>query len=316
MVDGLGKAAFNRDLVDGFVDALNAAYSGDSGWWRNLADDPDIFVAIRGGYLNAYYKGNSLMRLNLKGGKLCGDIHYKYLLKPTRKPEYVSVVDGTPSVESHADLFLSDLSDVASLKKAASPYVGVEKAGVHDIIRSNPNIVDVEIAFGSTEGDDGKPTAPRVDFAALQEDEDAVRLRFFEAKHFSNPELRASGDKPPVLAQIERYGDLLSAHAGDVLAAYMRVFSYLQNMQGNALHNGVRDHLMRLVLSEEKPLELDPNPRLVVFGFDDDQKKGAAWAPHLQKLREAIGDRLLCRGNAKGFTAGIATGSVPTTGAV
>lgn len=314
MVDGLSKAAFSRYLVDGFVDALNAAYGDSSGgWWRNLADDRDVFVAIRGGYLNAYYKGNSLIRLDLKGGKLSGAVHYKYLLKPSFELEYVSVVDGRPKVQEHGDFFLSDLSDISSLKKAATPYAGIEKAGVHDIIKNNPNVVDVEIAFGSIGADDGKATAPRVDFAALQEDADAVRLTFFEAKHFSNPELRSSGEKPPVLVQVERYSKLLAAHADDVRVAYLRAFSHVQDMRGVGIRHPVRDRLMQLALSEEKPLVIDTLPRLVVFGFDDDQKRGTAWAPHRKKLRDAIGDRLLCRGSTAGFSSGISAGKSVTT---
>ena len=323
MVGNMTKAEFNRTLPDGFLGALNAAYSAESGWWRNLADDPHIFIAIRNGYLNAYYKGNSVMRLNLgPGGQLRGSTHYKYLLKPSHRPEYVSVVDGQPVIASHEQLFLSDLSDVALLKNAAKPYAGVEKAGVHEIIKSNPNIVDVEIAFGSVSAADGKATAPRMDFAALQSNGEEVRLTFFEAKHFSNKELKASADNtPPVVAQIERYSALLRTHADEVHDAYLSVFSYFLGMKGNVLHNPVRaarDRLMELVLSEKKRLVIDLEPRLVIFGFDDDQKKGKVWAPHIEKLKNGLRSetkslsRVLSKGDPKSFTVGISA----TTGAV
>lgn len=310
MVDGLDGAAFTRHLEQGFLKGLNDVYDGDNRWWRNLADDPDIFIAIRGGYLNAYYKGSSLLRLSQKGGGLCGDIHYKYLLKPERKPEYVSVVDGTPAIRSHEDFFLTDLSDVGSLKKAADLYAGTEKAGVHDIIKKNPNIVDVEIAFGSEKGDDGKSTVPRLDFAALQETADGIRLVFFEAKHFSNGGLRAKNGQPAVLTQIERYGGLLNRHAATVLESYQQMFSSLLCMKGANVRNPARDRLMQMVASGEKPLELDPDPRLVVFGFDADQKAGPYWSVHLQKLKDALGTRFLAKGDTKGFTSGISDGFI------
>src|SRR3954462_8805223 len=55
----------------------------------------------------------------------------------------------------------------------------------------------------------------------------------------------------------------------------------------------------------EKPLVICDRPRLVLFGFDDDQKKGAVWTKHLDKLVGELGsDRVLVRGNATGFTMG------------
>ncbi|WP_210162124.1 hypothetical protein [Amorphus coralli] len=302
------KAEFNRELPGGFVAALNTAYAAENRWWRNLADDPDIFIAVRGGYLNAYYKGSSLMRLTLPKGELCGSVHYKYLLKPSHRPEYTKIVAGRPDITDPGELFLSDLSDVASLKRAAEPYAGLEKIGVHGIIKSNPNIVDVEIAFGAGGSADGKATAPRMDFAALRRTGDEVRLTFFEAKHFSNQELRASGEvEAKVVAQINGYGALLSARRDDVCAAYRKAFSYLLDMDGKSIRKPVRDELMALVVSGKLPLVIDCEPRLVIFGFDADQKGGSVWGLHLDKLKAALPGRVLVKGASDGFKTGIST---------
>jgi hypothetical protein len=49
-------------------------------------------------------------------------------------------------------------------------------------------------------------------------------------------------------------------------------------------------------------------PRLVIFGFDEDQERGLVWKVHREKLRNALGeDRVLLRGNPAGFTRGICT---------
>lgn len=304
MVDGV-KAAFERRLAEGFVPALNAARR-EGGWWRNLADDRDVFVAVRAGYLNVYRKGNSLVRLDLKDGRPVGSVHYKYLLRPDVKPEYVAVVDGRPLIAAHEALFIPDLSDVGALKKAAEPYSGVEKSGVHAIIRSNPNVVDVEIAFGGVSGE-GAASAPRVDFAALREGPDAIRLAFYEAKDFSNKELRAAEGPAPVVGQVERYGRLLAANRTAVEDAYRRVFEALLAMEGEGIRNEVRDRLMRAVLDGSKPFMVDPDPWLVVFGFDDDQRRGTAWAPHLADLKDRLKGRVLMKGKPAGFTAGISS---------
>ncbi len=62
--------------------------------------------------------------------------------------------------------------------------------------------------------------------------------------------------------------------------------------------------MKRIVNSPEK-LVVDETPRLIVFGFDEDQKNGKNWKPHREKLRDAIGNRLLLRGSSKEFRKGI-----------
>ena len=58
----MATPAFNRGLCDAFVEVLNNEYE-KGGWWRNLVDDAETFVAIRDDYLNVYYRGNSLLKL-------------------------------------------------------------------------------------------------------------------------------------------------------------------------------------------------------------------------------------------------------------
>ena len=60
----MATPAFNRGLCDAFVEVLNNEY-GKGGWWRNLVDDKETFLAIRENYLNVYYRGNSLLKLDL-----------------------------------------------------------------------------------------------------------------------------------------------------------------------------------------------------------------------------------------------------------
>ena len=61
------------------------------------------------------------------------------------------------------------------------------------------NNVDVEIALTGQKEDDSKVRALRADFAALRDNPESIELVFFEAKHFSNPELRANGGQTPTI---------------------------------------------------------------------------------------------------------------------
>ncbi|NYZ11609.1 hypothetical protein HL658_03535 [Azospirillum sp. RWY-5-1] len=298
-------AVFDRGIDEAFVSALNVAYD-EGGWWRRLADDTDLVVAIRSNYLNVYWRGNSLLRVAHEKGRLVGRVHYKYLLRPDRTPEYVGVKDGRAVIPDPASFLTQDIGDVQSLKAAAKPYAGAEKIGVHNIVMSNPNIVDVEVAF-AVAGMKGDAGNPRVDFAAVHEMANEVRLVFYEAKLFSNAEARAGGDAPPrVVEQIGRYASLLRQHDGQVERSYNRVFTNLLTVKGVVGRHPERDAVLRKVLSGEKPVVICDRPRLVLFGFDDDQKRGAVWAKHRGKLVDLLGaDRVLLRGSSVGFTTGI-----------
>ena len=101
-------------------------------------------------------------------------------------------------------MFTKNLADTDDLKKAAKRYAGSEKTGVHNIVLANPNIVDLEIAFAAGSSDEADKSASLIDFAALKKTGQGFEIVFFEAKDFSNGDLRASGGADPkVIGQIE-----------------------------------------------------------------------------------------------------------------
>lgn len=295
---------FKRGLSPDFVQRLNEEYCS-GGWWKAIADDQQLFIAIRDEYLNVYWKGNSLLRLWMEGGSLRGEAHYKYLLRPDIKNPYIPIDGGCPKLGNPADFFLGDFSDVASLKRAADAYAGEEKIGVHKIVMSNLNIIDVEVAFGTDNEESGARVAQRIDFAALRERRGKWELAFYEAKAFANPELRAKNKEAPVLKQIERYKKFLRTAYSDVADSYRTVCGNLYALNGvnrrfSSMHDG-----LKCIADGKFDLRISDEIRLVVFGFDGDQGNGAVWDEHRQKLREVLGDNLLLKGDAKGLTRGI-----------
>ena len=50
-----------------FVEALNELYDQPDSWWRRLVDDRSLFLAVRDNYVNVYWLGCSLLRLNTVG---------------------------------------------------------------------------------------------------------------------------------------------------------------------------------------------------------------------------------------------------------
>jgi hypothetical protein len=261
-----------------------------------------LFIAIRKDYINVYLNGSSLLKLWLEGNELVGETHYKYLLTPDANRPYVKVVGGQAQIASHADMFLPDLSNLQALKRAADAYSSGEKSGVHQIVMSNPNVIDVEIAFGAENEKTGSITANRIDFAALRQQPAGLEVVFYEAKQFSNKELRASGGDVPVLEQLRRYESFLRSEQQALADSYRMVCENLVAL------DGVRERYasMQSVMRDLPNFVIQSEVRLVVFGFDNDQKNGANWSGHRDKLKAVLGDKLLLKGDAKDFTNGIA----------
>ena len=299
-------STFNRGLDDEFVDALNREYDKEDGWWRAFVYDKDVFLAIRENYVNVYYRGCSLLRLELKDDTVVGKVHYKYLLRPSACNEYVKVVDGGANLDDAKSWFLGDIGKIDSLKKAATPYAGDEKTGVHDILSANNNILDVEIAFGKDESATG---APRLDFAAIRKSGEEAKIVFFEAKHFKNHNaLRKSGDaKPEVVKQIATYRSKLRDNHDAIAKSYCRVCCNLRSLRGVAERHAERHAMLESIASGQQKLTVDENPVLIVFGFDGDQKVGKHWERHRQKLETELKGRVRFKGNSSEFKSGIST---------
>lgn len=290
---------FKRYLSPEMTTALDREYSKENSWWCTLTDHEDTLIAIRDGYLNVYRNGCNLAKVEFRNGSLVASIHYKFLMKKNINSPYIACSEGRPQITNTSDLFINSLCEIGDIKYWTDKLGGDEKTGVHRIICSNPNIIDTEIAI-SDESDDDDIKNSRIDFCAIQEENGRLFLRFFEVKHYSNNALRAKGDTPPkVLSQLMEYQTKLGSQSDTILKAYIDAIRITAQIEGNNI-------LGKSVASSElEKLEVDPQPRLVVFGYDDDHKNGRFWS-HMEKLREHLGEeRLLLRGSANGFDVGI-----------
>lgn len=286
---------FERGLSDDFVCSLNDLYR-DKGWWADIVNDPQTFVAIRKDYINVYYRGASLVRVEHSKDGIAAHIHYKYLLAPSlpKRKQYVRFgASGEVDEPSTLRGIVRDRIDSAALKAAARNYVGDEKSGVHAISLKSANaVVDVEIAISKG----GR--APRIDIASLVDDGDTIAVRFFEAKAFSSGELRAENDVPPaVVKQINAYSVLVRERESQIVSSYQRMCENLAKLDGIDL-TGRRGELVNAVAANDKRLSVDKTPTLVVFGFDQDQRDGKVWRKHWQKLQQQLARKPIAFGKA------------------
>jgi hypothetical protein len=306
--------SFKRGISNqDFITALKEEYN-TGGWWQGIVDDKELFIAIRNEYINVYYKGNSLLKLSFVNGELLAETHYKYLIRPNVKPFLIKtsanmafIPNGTKGVLDN--YLIHNLSEIKSIKTASASYSGTEKEGIQKIILSNDNIVDLEIALTQEAEEDEmnpeqgrKSSAKRIDFAALQKKDSYYELIFFEAKDFSNKDLRAKGSAvPEVIQQINNYEKLLNQYQEDIINSYKLVCSNLCEILPKNLHKK-----LIVDIAEGASMKVNIEPRLVVFGFDEDQKEGSIWSPHKHKLVKSLGEKFLAKGDPTDFRNGIA----------
>lgn len=315
---------FKRGLSAESMRALQklAASSGDN-WWKEVLGAKDLLLSVRSGYLNAYVKGQSVFKITFERSGDGDDqprlaIHYKYLIKPelAKKDPYV-VFDGKkfsvdPDEIVHT-VFESKLT-LPQLIKTAARFSGAEKTGVHKIALNEPKVIDLEVAFTATDESDS-PSAPRMDIAVLVPNKlGGASLVFCEAKCFDNKELSSLEGvtekglpagvlerRISVVAQLQKYQVFIGSEANNELLvkSYIRVCKALVEISRQ--HPGRKvDELVQQVADEDVKLSIHPNVYLLVYDFDDDQKKGAV-KTRLTTLRNK-GIKIIAKGKASDFS--------------
>lgn len=301
--------AFTRALDQKFIDKLAALaqpVQGKATWWSDVLADNSLLIGVRGGYLNVYWRGQSIFRVAPTASGISATTHEKYLLDPALESQ-VPLVEGVFELQSLNERGFIDTYDgpatLKKLKASSGIYAGLEKIGCHEIAARNANVVDVEIAFPGivSLNDDGPArTAPRIDFASFEADGDAARLVFWEAKDFSNPELRAKEpNTPKVIRQIEVYKRYLSDNPEAVVNSYRQMAANLVALKEMGWTRATSP-LIEEVATGERRLTLGKAPKagLVIFGYDAAQRDHSSWKNHLGRLKGAI-DHIIAAGDPK-----------------
>lgn len=314
-----------RGLSAAFLDDLEAlARAPEGGWWRDMLARPDLVLAVRAGYLNVYYRGAALYLIGQRQGRIVASTHARYLVRQRQGSADLSA-DGAFALDPDQALWrhYAGPQTLGEMLRAAAHLAGPEKDGVHDLVLASPRVVDVEIslsaaapqatrageALGGTDPscDPKASRQDRIDVATLTEREGKAFVSFHEAKHFTNPELRAGPTrKPPVVAQIERYRATLTHHASQLSLSYQavaRALVRLDRLRQEVTGPGTTSRLDPLVIrvaEDPVPPAIDTEPRLVVFDFDEDQRDGSVWGRHRTRLAQEFGLQVYAVGSTRG----------------
>ncbi len=287
-----GKSQYRRGLDDEFVAGLGVLARQHT-WFADVLQDEDLILGIRDNYLNVYWCGQSLFKIEWRGKRILVSTHPKYLVDPDLA-DPVAFTEGTFQVQSLRPLLERyDEHTLSRMKRAAKLYRGREKQGLHAIIRANPNVIDTEIALAEGSG----RTVMRLDVAAIVDGPEGLKVRFWEAKHFLNPELRSRG-RASVVDQIGRYRELISAGREEILRSCRRIAENLVELSGFNQNRRVSEEVRQVAAGKTLALEEPPFVGLLVYGFDRAQKQHADWLKHLGALEQEAGLSIQCKGSA------------------
>lgn len=237
----------------------------------------DVFPAIRDGKIDFYHRGGKLFSYEGKKG-FTTHLKYASVLTGAGKKDYVKESD-LPSL--HSIKSFTDTQVYDRIKENCAVYAGIEAVAVSQVYnmfsfakskRSKSIVVlDIEISFKQEDMDEPSSDRERIkrdriDFVLMNIE--TQELKFYEAKIFSNNEIRAVGT-PKVIGQLERYRKQL-ANKTEILNQYANYVEAVNEL---------------FECNLPAPEQIDPEPCLFICGFDDDQKRGRL-KQEIKKLRE------------------------------
>lgn len=224
-------------------------------WINEIEKDcktQNVFFAIRDNQIDFYHKGGRLFCFDNNDFKT----HLKYASVITSNGK-----DYLTETELSTYKLASDFeTNYLRIKENCSNYSGIEASGVSDIYHkhsylsdSNVVVLDIEVSFESlNEGN----KQDRIDILFFNKK--TKTLQFVEAKHFSNNEIW-SKSTPKVISQINRYESQIQKRKIEILSEYVEYVKTINKIFG---------------ISLPKPIDIDKKVTLLIFGFDNDQKKG------------------------------------------
>jgi len=223
----------------------------------------DVFPAIRNNRIDFYSNGGKLFSYDKSRGFTTHRKYASVIMEGDIKGDYINLHD-LKKCKLIKDFELG----YDRIKELCGLYSGIESQGVSRLYnrfshsknkrKSKIVVLDIEISFKSEE-----KIQDRIDLLLFNTEN--KNLMFYEAKEFSNNEIRAQKGKkdPEVFKQIERYKKQLNSvtKVNEIIEQYQKYVEII---------NSLFPDNSPLPL----PVAIDPDPRLLIFGFDNDQKNG------------------------------------------
>jgi hypothetical protein len=261
------------------------------------AGDSGLRLAVRKGYLNFYFGGQSVARVGFtRQGEPFAETHVKYAFGSGQKVQDYARLKGTEI--RHPDRATTreykGIETLAEWIKEATSHQGAEKYFVDQVAADNASVIDLEMGLpGWAE----HASALRMDIVALERQGHDLRIVFWEAKTMSDARLKSNA-APEIFQQIKNYKAYVAAgsHRSDIVAAYQSacvIIGELHAMAGGDSAVGALSPFISEAAASTSRLDVDPTPRLVIY--DDIPIRSKAWAGHEAKIQAEEVRFLICK---------------------
>jgi hypothetical protein len=231
-----------------------------SDFWKTClkedCENQNVFLAVRNNDIGFYHKGGRLFEFDEKG-EFKTNIKYAAVIEKTIKRDYI-----TENELKNSTLISDFSSNYTRIKENCALYSGDEAQGVskmyhkHSYLSSKDIVVlDIEISFEAIRKEKGQKQ-DRIDILLF--DTKKRKLKFVEAKHFSNKEIW-SNNIPEVIEQIKRYNTQIATKKSEIKEAYEQYVNAINEIFGIFL---------------PLPEDVEAKVTLLIFGFDQNQKDG------------------------------------------
>lgn len=291
---------FKRCISTAGLKALHAmANDAGENWWKDLLSlwrpsgqpcgKDGLRLAIRDGYLNFYFHGQSIAKVCFgHGGVPRIETHVKYVAEGQPVQDHAKLVGNQISLP-HSDTVLpyNGVRTMHEWIDRASQYTHNEKRFVDEIVAANESVIDVEMALTAW-GE--RTSALRMDFVTLTHKSCRARIACWEAKLLSDARL-VSETEPKVLRQIQSYKDFLNVqpHREHVKTAYCETCKLLVQFKGMAERCGhpgvVLPNAVTCAAKGTSGLTIHPGLHLVILN-DSANGERANWSTHEAKLKQ------------------------------
>jgi len=223
--------------------------SGKYPWWNKVKNDPNLYIDVRkDNSINVYFEGGSVMKLHYcsKHKKIQATTHVKYLYGEGKG--YVECAD---MLNEKIDFIIERIPIFHSQKKGVNKELWSETFIKGHIITKRPNHLDSEFAYT----DDGVNL--QID---LIECVNGV-LHFVELKRIGdNRMLNKDKTTPEVVHQIEKYRTFIKKYKNELILYYQKIWD-------------VKHDILNLPNLPLRPIDIDPEPLLLIFNNWDNNKK-------------------------------------------
>lgn len=231
-----------------------------------------VYPAIRENRLNFYYYKKLLFDYE---DRFITNSKFAFVPKEY-KPTYVADGNEVGTIANFYDGY-------ENIKERAKLYSSLEDKGVSNICK-NGNVIsnlpsgyivlDVEVAFEKEIIESNKITIKQNRIDILLYGIKERQLRFVEAKHFSNAEIKST-TIPEVVGQIKRYDEEIEKRNDEILDIYTEYINQLNMIFAEIVEKPI-----------PTPMSVLHKCGLIIFGFDYDQKNGRLQKNIENKIRE------------------------------